>query len=51
MIEKAKQTLSVCVVAFRIFDALRIMDQLEELRGCAKLLTACILDRLGDLRC
>ena len=30
---------------------LRIMDQLEELRGCDKRLTACMLDRLGDLRC
>ena len=29
---------------------MRIMDQLEELRGCDKRLTACMLDRLGDLR-
>jgi hypothetical protein len=29
---------------------LRNMDQLQELRGCDKRLTACMLDRLGDLR-
>ena len=29
---------------------MRIMDQLEELRGCDERLTACMLDRLGDLR-
>ena len=28
----------------------RTMDQLEELRGCDKRLTAGMLDRLGDLR-
>ena len=35
---------------FMTFDDLRIMDRLEELRGCDKRLTACMLDRLGDLR-
>ncbi len=29
---------------------LRIMNQVEELRGCDKRLTACMLDRLGDLQ-
>ena len=33
----------------RCYD-MHIMDQLEELRGCDKRLTACMLDRLGDLR-
>ena len=34
----------------RTFDAVRIMDQFDELRGCDERLTACMLDRLGDLR-
>jgi hypothetical protein len=34
----------------RTFADLRTMDQLEELRGCDKRLTAGMLDRLGDLR-
>jgi hypothetical protein len=34
----------------RTFDDLRTMDQLEGLRGCEKRLTACMLNRLGDLR-
>ena len=32
------------------FDVLRILDQVEELRGCDKRHTACMLNRLGDLR-
>jgi hypothetical protein len=33
-------------------DELRILDQVEELRasGCDKRLTACMLNRLGDLQ-
>ena len=31
-------------------DELRILDQVEELRGCDQRLTACMLNRLGDLR-
>ena len=34
----------------RTFDAVRIMDQFDELRGCDERLAACMLDRLGDLR-
>ena len=45
MTKKAKQTLEAMTG-----DDMRIMDQLEELRGCDKRLTACMLDRLGDLR-
>jgi hypothetical protein len=32
------------------FDVLRILDQVEELRGCDKRLTAGMLNRLGDLQ-
>ena len=31
-------------------DELRILDQVEELRGCDKRLAACMLNRLGDLQ-
>ena len=31
-------------------DVLRVLDQVEELRGCDKRHTACMLNRLGDLR-
>ena len=41
---------SLRTLAYIALDELRILDQVEELRGCDKRLTACMLNRLGDLQ-